>query len=56
MYTGADHYITFGFVPFIIELDEDAGLPRIRVESPIGAYPEFDRYHASNLHYFGNLS
>jgi hypothetical protein len=44
MYTGADHYITFGFVPFIIELDEDAGLPRIRVESPIGAYPEFDRY------------
>ena len=44
MYTGADHYITFGFVPFIIELDEEAGLPRIRVESPIGAYPEFDRY------------
>lgn len=43
MYT-ADHYITFGFVPFIIELDEEAGLPRIRVESPIGAYPEFDRY------------
>jgi hypothetical protein len=44
MYTGADYYITFGFVPFIIELDEEAGLPRIRVESPIGAYPEFDRY------------
>jgi hypothetical protein len=44
MYIGADHYITFGFVPFIIELDEEAGLPRIRVESPIGAYPEFDRY------------
>jgi len=44
MYTGADHYITFGFVPFIIELDEEAGLPRIRIESPIGAYPEFDRY------------
>jgi len=44
MYTGADHYITFGFVPFIVELDEEAGLPRIRVESPIGAYPEFDRY------------
>ena len=44
MYTGADHYITFGFVPFIIELDEEAGLPRIRVESPMGAYPEFDRY------------
>jgi hypothetical protein len=44
MYTGADVYITFGFVPFIIELDEEAGLPRIRIENPVGAYPEFDRY------------
>jgi hypothetical protein len=44
MYTGADMYITFGFVPFIIELDEEAGLPRIRIENPVGAYPEFDRY------------
>ena len=44
MYTGADHYITFGFVPFIIELDEETRLPRIRIESPVGAYPEFDRY------------
>ena len=44
MYTGADWYITYGFVPFMIELDEEAGLPRIRVENPIGAYPEFDRY------------
>jgi hypothetical protein len=32
------------FVPFIIELDEEAGLPRIRIENPVGAYPEFDRY------------
>ena len=45
MYQGADFYITFGFVPFIIELDEEAKLPRIRVESPVGAYPEFDRYN-----------
>lgn len=45
MYQGADFYITFGFVPFIIELDDEAKLPRIRVESPIGAYPEFDRYN-----------
>jgi hypothetical protein len=44
MYTGADMYITFGFVPFIVELDEEAGLPRIRIENPVGAYPEFDRY------------
>ena len=44
MYTGADWYITFGFVPFIIEFDEEAGLPRIRIENPVGAYPEYDRY------------
>jgi len=44
MYTGADMYITYGFVPFIVELDDEAGLPRIRIENPVGAYPEFDRY------------
>ena len=44
MYSGADMYITYGFLPFIIELDEEDQLPRIRVENPVGAYPEFDRY------------
>lgn len=44
MYAGADMYLTYGFLPFIIELDEEAKLPRIRLENPIGAYPEFDRY------------
>jgi hypothetical protein len=44
MYSGADWYITYGFLPFVIELDEEAGLPRIRLENPIGSYPEFDRY------------
>jgi len=44
MYNGADMFITYGFLPFIIELDEEAKLPRIRLENPVGAYPEFDRY------------
>ena len=44
MYNGADMYITYGFLPFVIELDDEAKLPRIRIENPIGAYPEFDRY------------
>jgi hypothetical protein len=44
MFSGADMYLTYGFLPFIIELDEEAKLPRIRLENPIGAYPEFDRY------------
>ena len=44
MYSGADWYITYGFVPFIIELDDEAKLPRIRIENPVGSYPEFDRF------------
>ena len=44
MYSGADWYLTYGFLPFIIELDMEANLPRIRLENPLGAYPEFDRY------------
>ena len=44
MYTGADHYITYGFLPFVIELDQEAKLPRIRLENPRMSYPEFDRY------------
>ena len=44
MYSGADWYITYGFVPFIIEFDDESELPRIRVENPIGSYPEFERY------------
>ena len=44
MYSGADWYITYGFLPFVIELDEESKVPRIRLENPVGAYPEFDRY------------
>jgi hypothetical protein len=44
MYSGADWFITYGFIPFLIELDEESKLPRIRIENPVGAYPDFDRY------------
>jgi hypothetical protein len=44
MYTGADWFLTYGFLPFIIEPDFDLELPRIRIENPLGSYPEFDRY------------
>ena len=44
MYTGADYYGTYGFLPIIVEPDTENKLPRIRIENPIGAYPEFDRY------------
>ena len=44
MYWGADWYFTYGFLPFHIEPDFELGIPRIRVEDPMGAYPEFDRF------------
>jgi hypothetical protein len=44
MYQGADWYGTYGFLPIIVEADWDNKLPRIRVENPLGAYPEYDRY------------
>lgn len=44
MYTGADWYLTYGFLPIVVEPDLDTKLPRIRIENPLGVYPEFDRY------------
>lgn len=44
MYTGADWYLTYGFLPIFVEADIDCDMPRIRVENPMGSYPEFDRF------------
>lgn len=44
MYTGADWYLTYGFLPIIVELDVENNQPRIRLDNPLGAYPEFDRF------------
>jgi hypothetical protein len=45
MYTGADYYGTYGFLPIVVEPDSDSRLPRLRIDNPLGAYPEFDRFH-----------
>jgi len=44
MYWGADWYFSYGFLPIHVEPDFETNLPRIRVEDPMGAYPEFDRF------------
>jgi hypothetical protein len=44
MYYGADWYLSYGFLPIIIEPDFVTAMPRIRVENPLGAYPEYDRH------------
>jgi len=43
MYTGADWYLTYGFLPIVVEIDVESNQPRIRLDNPLGAYPEFDR-------------
>jgi len=44
MYTGADWYLTYGFLPIFVEPDFDMEMPRVRVENPMGSYPEFDKF------------
>lgn len=44
MYTGADWFLTYGFLPVFVEPDFDKDMPRIRVENPMGSYPEFDKF------------
>ena len=44
MFTGADRYITYGMVPFVVEIDYDRHTPIIRVDDPYNSYPEFDRF------------
>lgn len=44
MYIGADWYFSYGFLPIAVEPDFEDDLPRIRVEDPLGSYPEYDRF------------
>ncbi len=44
MYYGADWFLSYGFMPIVVEPDFTERVVRIRVENPMGAYPEYDRY------------
>jgi hypothetical protein len=44
MYTAADWYISYGFLPFKIEADYESAMPVIRAIDPMGTYTEFDRF------------
>lgn len=44
MYTAADRYVTYGFVPAQVEVDLESKMPRIRFFDSIGSYPVIDRY------------
>jgi hypothetical protein len=45
MYSGTDRYVTFGMLAFIVEPDYENNRPMIRIDSPIGTYPEYDRFN-----------
>lgn len=42
--TFCDYYNTFGMAVYVVEPDFEDKQPRIRVESPLGIYPEIDLY------------
>jgi hypothetical protein len=44
MFTGADYYATYGFMPVLIDPDFEHKCPRIQFENPRGAYYEKDRW------------
>lgn len=52
MYTAADRYFTYGFVPAMVEVDLDERMPRIRFMDSIGAYPVFDRWGRVSAGFF----
>lgn len=43
MYTAADRYVTYGFVPAIVEIDWEEYMPRIKWLDPVGCYMVRDR-------------
>ena len=44
MFTAADRYVTYGFVPAQVEIDLENNLPRIKFFDSLGSYPVIDRY------------
>jgi len=43
MYSGGDWLPTYGFLPFLVEIDTVAQMPRIKLDNPLGAYYELNR-------------
>jgi hypothetical protein len=52
MYTAADRYVTYGFVPALVEIDLEARKPRITLLNAKGAYPVFDRWNELKAIFF----
>ena len=44
MFSAADRYVTYGFVPAQVEVDLERNMPRIRFLDSYGCYPIIDRF------------
>lgn len=44
MFTAADRYVTYGFVPLMVEIDAEHKKPRITFMNSMGCYPTYDRW------------
>lgn len=51
MFTAADWYVTYGFLPVRVEVDYDRKMPIIRAIDPVGCYPDMDRFGRVNSFY-----
>jgi hypothetical protein len=51
MFTAADRYVTYGFVPAQVEVDIQSQMPRIRFLDSYGSYPVIDRFNRVTAFY-----
>jgi hypothetical protein len=51
MFTAADRYVTYGFVPAQVEVDMQYNMPRIRFLDAYGSYPVIDRFNRVTAFY-----
>ena len=52
LYTAADRYVTYGFTIGMVEIDDEAKLPRIHFLDSRGSYPVFDRWGSLSAAFF----
>ena len=51
MFTAADRYVTYGFVPVQVEFDSVENMPRVRFLDSMGCYPVIDRFGRVTMFY-----
>lgn len=42
-FAACDRYLSYGFLPYVVECDYNEGTPKIYAEDPVGCYPLYDR-------------